>query len=134
MEEVYEGTERRKYKRIVFSATDEVTGVVTWPESGDKPFSYRISDIGAGGMRFILTKDNAPEIISFNDTLYLTEIKGKSQLAFVTGVQLEVRWVIEHDMFEHMVIGCEFIEIAEDVQKQIDDFVASEIALRGKHA
>ena len=132
MEEIYEGTERRKYKRIVFSAKDEVTGVITWPEFGEKPFTYRISDIGAGGMRFILTKDNSPEIISFNDTLQLVKINGKSQLEFVSGVQLEVRWVIEHDMFEHMVIGCEFVNMAADVQKQIDDFVASEIALRDK--
>ena len=132
MEEVYDGTEKRKFKRIVFSASDEVMGVVTWPEVGDQPFTYRVSDIGAGGMRFILTKDTAPQIIDFNDTLHLRQIKGMSQLEFISGVEMEVRWVIEHEMFEHIVIGCEFVKIAEDVQKQIDDFVETEVSLRGQ--
>lgn len=132
MQEQFDGTERRKFKRIIFSASEEVTGVVTWPDQGEKQFTYRISDIGAGGMRFILTRDKAPPIIDFGDTLYLQEIKGKSQLAVVTGVELAVRWVIEHEMFEHMVIGCEFVNIAEDVKKQIDQFVESELTLQEK--
>jgi hypothetical protein len=31
-------------------------------------------------------------------------------------------------MFEHLMIGCEFVTIAEDVRKQIDQFVESELA------
>ncbi|KPJ74894.1 MAG: hypothetical protein AMJ54_16360 [Deltaproteobacteria bacterium SG8_13] len=132
MEEDYDGAEKRKFKRVVFSAGDEVIGVVTWPEHGEEPFAYRVSDIGAGGMRFILTREKAPQIIDFNDTLHLREIKGKSQLEFVAGVALEVRWVIEHEMFEHMVIGCEFVNIEADVQKQIDAFVETELAAKNQ--
>ena len=51
-------------------------------------------------------------------------------MEFVAGVALEVRWVIQHEMFEHMVIGCEFVNMADDVQQQIDSFVESEIARR----
>ena len=128
MEEQFDGTEKRKFKRMVFSAKDNVTALVTWPEQGDARFTYRISDIGAGGMRFIVTKENAPSVIDYNDVLFVHQIKGQSQLEFVAGVQLEVRWVIEHDMFEHMVIGCEFVGIADDVRGQVDRFVESELA------
>ena len=83
-------------------------------------------------MRFILTKEDAPEIIGFNDKLFLREIQGKSQLEFVAGVALEVRWVIQHEMFEHIVIGCEFVDIANDVQQQIDAFVESEVTHRSQ--
>ncbi len=124
----YKGSEKRKFKRIVFSAKDDVMGVVTFPEKPDDPIFYKISDIGAGGLRFILPKSNAPEIISFNDTLFLREIKGKSPLEMVAGVQLEVRWVMHHEMFDHMVIGCEFVDLAEDVSRQIDEFVEAELA------
>ena len=51
MEKKYEGTEKRKFQRIVFSSNEDVKGVITWQQQGDKPFAYRISDIGAGGMR-----------------------------------------------------------------------------------
>ena len=132
MEKKYKGAEKRKHKRIVFSAKEEVTGVVTWPEHGDTPFTYRISDIGAGGVRFILSKESAPDVIGFNDKLSLQQISGNSALEFVSGVVLEVRWVIQHDMFEHMVIGCEFVDIPNDVQAKIDAFVASEAELRSQ--
>lgn len=127
MEKKYAGSEKRKFKRIVFSAKDEVMAVVTFPEKPDDPVFYKISDIGAGGLRFMLPKSDAPEIISFNDTLFLHEIKGKSPLEMVAGVQLEVRWVMHHEMLDHMVIGCEFVNIAEDVSRQIDQFVESEL-------
>ena len=132
MVQTYDGAEKRKFRRIVFSAKDEVTGTVTWSERGGERFTYRVSDISAGGMRFILSKGNTPDIIDHNERLFLRQIKGKSQLEFVADVELAVRWVIEHEMFEHMVIGCEFVNIADDVRKQIDRFVDSELALQNQ--
>ena len=127
MEKNYDGAEKRKFKRMIFSAKDEVMGVVAWPGDAHGLRTYQISDISAGGMRFILSKGDAPQIIDHSDPLYLREIKGKPQLGFIAALQLQVRWVIEHEMFEHMVIGCEFVDISEDVQKQIDRFVESEL-------
>ena len=86
------------------------------------------SNVTGSGTSTVLNLSNAPEIISFNDTLFLREIKGKSPLEMVNDVQLEVRWVMHHEMFDHMVIGCEFVNIAEDVSRQIDQFVESELA------
>jgi c-di-GMP-binding flagellar brake protein YcgR len=131
MENEYGGAEKRKFKRIVFSARDEVTGTVTWPEHADKPFSYRISDISAGGVRFIISKRDSPPIIDHDDRLLLGEIKG-TRLEFVADVALAVRWVIEHEMFEHMVIGCEFVNITDDVRMQIDQFVEFELAAKNQ--
>ena len=127
MEMDYDGAEKRKFKRIVFSVKEEVLGVVAWPEDPRGLRTYQVSDISAGGIRFILSKGDAPQIIDHNDSLYLREIKGKPQLDFVAALQLQVRWVIEHEMFEHIVLGCEFVDITEDVQNQIDLFVESEL-------
>jgi c-di-GMP-binding flagellar brake protein YcgR len=123
----HDGSERRKFKRIVFSAKDAVMGAFKFTGLWDKLVSYKIADISAGGLRFILPRDDDLQI-STHDTLFLREIKGKSQLEFVAGIELEVKWVMDHEMFEHLMIGCEFVTIAEDVRKQIDQFVESELA------
>jgi len=127
MERDYDGSERRKFQRIVFSAKDEVMGAFKFSGLPDKLVSYKIADISAGGLRFILPRDDDLQI-SAHDTLFLREIKGKSQLEFVAGIELEVKWVMDHEMFEHLMIGSEFVTIAEDVRKQIDQFVESELA------
>ncbi len=127
MDKNYDGSEKRKFKRIVFSAKDEVMGIFKVPGIADDWVSYRIADISAGGLRFILPRDDDLQI-STHDTLFLREIKGKSQLEFVAGIELEVKWVMDHEIFEHLMIGCEFVTIAEDIRKQIDQFVESELA------
>ncbi len=127
MEKDYDGSEKRKFKRIVFSAKDEVMGVFTFPGPADDQFTYKIADIGAGGLRFILPRDDALQI-TINDTLFLREIKGKSQLEFVAGIELEVKWTMDHEIFQHIMIGCEFIHITEAFQKQIEQFAESELA------
>jgi c-di-GMP-binding flagellar brake protein YcgR len=127
MEKDYAGSEKRKFKRIVFSAKDEVMGVLAFPGFADDLGSYKIADISAGGLRFILARDDAFQITA-NDTLFLREIKGKFQLEFVAGIEIEVKWVMDHEMFEHLMIGCEFVDISPTVQRQIDQFVESELA------
>ena len=128
MESRTDGTERRKFKRIVFSAQDEVMGAVAFPEHAGKSFTCKIADIGAGGLRFIIAKDDAPKALAVDSTLLLHEIKGRSPLEIVGDVELQVRWVMEHEMLDHLAFGCEFVRITEDLRAQIDRFVESELA------
>jgi c-di-GMP-binding flagellar brake protein YcgR len=127
MEKDYTGSEKRKFKRIVFSAKDEVMGVFAFPGFVDDLGSYKIADISAGGLRFILPRDDAFQIAA-NDALLLREIKGKFQLEFVAGIEIKVKWVMDHEMLEHLMIGCEFVDISPTVQTQLAEFVESELA------
>jgi c-di-GMP-binding flagellar brake protein YcgR len=127
MDNNYNGFERRKFKRIVFSAKDEVMGLFTVPGIADDRVSYKIADIGAGGLRFILPRDDDLKV-SIGNTLFLHEIKGKTQLEFAADIKLEVKWTMDHEIFQHIMIGCEFIHMTEAVQKQIEQFVESELA------
>ncbi len=126
MDKNHNGSERRKFKRIVFSATDEVMGMFTFPKVADDLISYKIADISAGGLRFILPRENDLKI-STGDKFFLREIRGRTKLDFVADIELEVKWVMDHEMFEHIMIGCEFLNISEAVQTQIDQFVELEL-------
>ena len=127
MEKEYDGSERRKFNRIVFSAKDEVMGAFKFSGLADKMIPYKIADIGVGGLRFILPRDDDLKV-SIGDTFVLHEIKGKNKLEFTADIELEIKWTMDHEIFEHIMIGCEFIHMTEAVQKQIDQFVESELA------
>ena len=125
MDHNHDGPERRKFKRIVFSARDEVIGVFTFSGSPDKRVSYKIADISAGGLRFILPRD-ADLKINVGDTISLHEITGKKKLEIDGDIWLEVKWTMDHDMFQHIMVGCEYIHVTEVFQEQLEAFAESE--------
>jgi c-di-GMP-binding flagellar brake protein YcgR len=122
----YDGFEKRKFKRIVFSAKDEVVGVFKLSKLPGKPVFHKIADISAGGLRFILHRDDGLNL-SMGDRFFLHEIQGKTTLEFVGAVELEVKWTMDHEIFEHIMIGCEFIHMTEAFQEQLEQFVESEL-------
>lgn len=125
MEKNYNGSERRKFKRIVFSARDEVMGAFTIPGRSDL-VPYKIADISVGGLRFILPRDDDLKV-SIGDTFFLHQIKGRTQLEFAADIELEVKWAMDHEIFQHIMIGCEFVHMNQAVQKQMEQFAESEL-------
>ena len=118
--------DRRKFKRILFSAEEEVTGVVSLSGSDDEAKVYKIADLSAGGLRFLIQKIDWGEIKT-GDTLLLQSIDGKSQLDFVSDLQLEVKWIMDDPRLEHVMIGCEYSRINDSDRERIEQFVESEL-------
>ncbi len=56
-------------------------------------------------------------------------IKGTTDLEFISFLELEVKWVMDLQIFEHVGIGCEFLNASDAIMDQIDRFVDSEILL-----
>jgi c-di-GMP-binding flagellar brake protein YcgR len=117
------GVDRRRFKRIAFTASDEIAGRVLLPN--DSEAIFKIADIGAGGMRFIPLRKEAVELIP-GAQLFLTRIQGSTRLKFLSRLKLIVRWIIDEAQFSHVMIGCEFFDISEMQKHQIDLFVAAE--------
>jgi hypothetical protein len=123
----HDGPERRKFKRIVFSAKDEVVGVFKFSRLPHKRISFKIADISAGGLRFILPRDDDLSV-RVGDTFFLHEIQGKTKLEFDNDIELEIKWTMDHEIFQHIMIGCEFIHLTKAVQEQLEQFAESELA------
>ena len=118
-------TERRQYKRVVFSASDNVLGEFKLSGDSDEVISVKILDLSAGGLRFALPRDACGDIdVGYN--LFLQYIKGISRLEFVSRMELEVRWILDNPAFENVMIGCEFLSVSGTVRNQIDQFVETE--------
>jgi len=118
--------DRRKFKRILFSAEEEVTGVVSPSGVDDEAMEYKIADLSSGGLRFLIQKIDWGEIKS-GDTLLLQTINGKSQLDFVSDLRLEVKWIMDDPRLVHAMIGCEYSDISDSDREKIEQFVQSEL-------
>ncbi len=118
-------TERRQFKRVVFSASDNVLGEFDLPGISDEIISFKILDLSAGGLRFVLPRDDCGDI-DVGNKLFLQKIKGMSRLEFVSRMELEVKWILDNPAFENVMIGCEFLNVSETVRMQIDQFVETE--------
>lgn len=117
---------RRRFKRILFSAEEEVTGIVSRSESDDETMAFKIADLSAGGLRFLIQKTDSGHVQT-GDKLILKEIDGKSQLDFVSDLLMDVRWIMDDPRLEHAMLGCEFSGISDSDRDRIQQFVDSEL-------
>ncbi len=126
MENQFDGPEKRRFQRAVFAIGDGVIGVFSTDGFTNDSMAASIMNLSAGGLQFILPRDTSPEI-GTGDRLILREIKGTTGLRFVSNLELEVKWVMDLQIFEHVGIGCEFLNASDAIMDQIDRFVDSEI-------
>ena len=119
----YDGSERRQFRRVAIPADDGIVGFISSPRLiADDSIAVNIIDLSAGGLHFILPRGSFKEI-STDDHLTLKEIKGTKNLDFISNVELEIKWIADHQSLKHIGLGCEFLNISEEIRQQIDQFV-----------
>lgn len=119
--------ERRRFRRLAFSAKDEIYGEVGFADPSVKSKILKIADIGAGGLRFVELRTES-RWLNTGDAITLRKITGHKRLAFLADVLLEVKWILDEEQFEHVIIGCEYMNMAPLQRRQIDRFVQEELA------
>ena len=118
-----DGSERREFKRVAIPSSDGIMGYISSPRlKSDGTIAVNIIDLSAGGLHFFVLKGSFKEI-SAGDDLILKEIKGTKKLEFISNVELEVKWIAEHPSLKHVGLGCEFLNISDEIRQQIDQFI-----------
>ena len=82
-------------------------------------------NISEGGIQFILKKGRR-EDLKEGDLLILTRIKGKADLEFVDETEIEIRWILDLNYFDHVGVGCQFVALPSVIKEQIKKFVERE--------
>lgn len=117
------GKERRRFKRVAIPVDDGIMGFISSSRLiADEPIAVKIIDLSAGGLHFFLHRNSFKEI-STGDHLILKEIKGTNNLDFISNIELEVKWIADHQALKHVALGCEFLHISNEIQQKIDQFV-----------
>ena len=117
------GKERRRFKRVAIPVDDGIMGFISFTRLiADESIAVKIIDLSAGGLHFFLHRSSFKEI-STGDHLILREIKGTNNLEFISNIEIEVKWIADHQALKHVGLGCEFLHISDEIRQQIDQFV-----------
>lgn len=120
--------ERRKFPRLTLAMEDGYFGSFKLPDQQD--LIAPILNLSAGGLNMAVSKE-AEAKISEGDALMLKSLAGGTQLAFLSDIEAEIRWIREQN--GQVYVGCNFNSLPEDVFQQLSRFVASERMARGQY-
>ena len=120
--------ERRKYRRVLFSIDQGLSGQIRSRGSKDSnPLDAPILDISEGGIGFVLDPIHEKEIKIY-DQLKLTQLTicvddQKRVLPLEVYQAMTVRAKIKADFLSHIGVGCDFMDITSDTWGKIKDFI-----------
>lgn len=116
--------EKRRYKRIVFNKNHEIEGMFFLSASQpDQQIQARLLNLSEGGLHFIRKRQNKGEIRE-GDRLTLTSVKGPAPLNLRCEIEMEIRWILDHEFMEHIGYGCEFLNLSNGLRERFRNVVA----------
>ena len=93
--------------------------------SGEEAFfQVLVKDLSLAGIGCIL-KRTEHELVHPGDRLVITNIQGTNAPDFLTHSSLEVEWVLDTEMLDHIGFGCSFLNLERTIQAKLDEYVAS---------
>ena len=113
---------RRKHTRAIFSIDDDITGIFSVPGGNNHSFTAHILNLSEGGIQITMNRKDQKKI-SEKEKIVLLQIKGPDPLRFLVNIDAQVKWMLSHEMLEHVGAGCEFINISQTSCEQIATFV-----------
>jgi len=114
---------RRQFDRIFFSAEDGITGSFALVDSSAHS-DATVMDLSVGGIRLTIGKDGFSQLKQ-GDRLMLIELNGAFGLEHIVHIEMEIRWVLSHPSFNHIGLGCHFLNTTPQVRDHLRTFLES---------
>ncbi len=115
--------ERRQHKRMFFSKKDGPVAIFSPPDREDEIVTAIVMDLSTGGFGLSIRKEEYR--VTIGDRLILTDLKGLAGLQFIVNIETEVKWLQDYKNFDHILFGCEFMNVSESFRKGIGEFINS---------
>ena len=119
-----EDKERRRYKRVFYSAEDQMIGFFVYPANKQNILEAHIMNVSVGGLHFTI-KRNGMISPKMGDRLILTKLMGNSSLRIVSDIEIEIKWVLDYRLLKHVGFGCEFRNLPDMIRSQLSNFIES---------
>ena len=113
---------RRNYKRVFYTAENRMIGFFLFPDKEQEIVVAQIMNVSVGGLHFTI-KRNEMLSLQIGDRLILTKVIGNSPLRMISNIEMEIKWVLDHQMMKHVGFGCEFHNLPEIIRSQISHFI-----------
>jgi c-di-GMP-binding flagellar brake protein YcgR len=122
--------EKRIYPRVLLKIEDGYFGNFKLPNADI--IIAPIVNLSAGGLNMSVP-DNAKDQIKEGDVLLLQSIAGGTNLAFLSHIKAEIRWIKDLKTPGYTAVGCSFKELSKAVHDQLVKLVHSERMARGQY-
>ncbi len=113
--------EKRSSPRTFFDSIESVEATIG--VSGDS-FSADVLNLSTGGLQFSQGRTGAVSLKP-GDTVNLVGLVGVAGLQFVEDVSMEVRWIIDQSFLGVISAGCQFVNLPDEYEQQIEQVVES---------
>ena len=116
------GHERRKYRRVIFTAEHNISGQFLMPGTGHKPINALILNLSMGGLYFTPKKGRNPDIKN-GDQLVFMHLYVPQSDPLILNIDAEIKWIMDPALLEHIGIGCSFIKLSSSSYQRLETFM-----------
>lgn len=113
--------ENRRHKRIYFSPGERVSAQV-FPVGGGVPVRVDVLDVSESGIGLSHARgglgDVAPGV-----RLRLAALEGWADIEFTPPVEIEIKWVLDHEFLGRIAFGSEFLNMAQEHRLQLRQMI-----------
>lgn len=114
--------ERRHNRRVFFLKDNDVNAKLKVLGGVETHFQVRVKDISLAGMGFLLERGE-PVVPSPGDRLIITRVQEAKAVDFLTQTTLEVQWVVDTALLDHIGFGCSFPDLDRATQATLNDYI-----------
>ena len=122
--------EKRLYPRLDLQIEDGYFGHFSLADNGR--LAALIVNLSAGGINIAVAESESDKINDGN-TLELQQISGGTNFSFLKDLRAEIRWIKKLEIAGYVSVGCRFVDMTEELRKQLSQFVNSERMTRGQY-
>ena len=118
--------DRRLHPRLFLNNDEFFSAFIIDPKVNKTPFMAEIMNISCGGLQFCQSRENH-NLLEPGNYLTLQKISKVAELSAVTGVCLEIMWIIDNEAMDHIATGCQFIEMPQPGFTQLNDYITQQL-------
>ncbi len=113
--------EKRKFKRYVLPTEVILSNSIKLDTNGSA-VEANILNISAGGVGMAIKRHSLGLIVK-GDELKFSAVTKENGLGILHGKGVRVCWVLDEAGLDNIAVGCEFINLSEQEQKEINQFL-----------
>jgi len=116
--------EKRKHPRIYFTLEDGIFTALGFPEKSNESITTNMLSLSEGGVSFIFNKENVANIYP-GEKIKIKKVIKPESLSFLTDVETEVKHIVTDNELNHIVCGCQFLDLKSELKNKIQSIVES---------
>ena len=120
----------RKYRRIILPKDKRAETVISLltdrsdeeNNSGSRKINAIVMNCSEGGLGFSILRKGFWKLCSL-DVIKIDSITGESPFNEMSGLSLQIKWVLDNSELEHIGFGCEFKDIPDELRDKVKEYI-----------